>query len=89
MDIFLIGCLAIGGVLLAHQGHEHQQLLGTIERLRDCHLVLKTQEGEIKAIFLSPTMAVQHKGDAAALLKRCAEACRKCAESCRKMARAA
>jgi hypothetical protein len=46
--------IAVSTTLMAHQGHSHQ-LLGTVERVRDCHFVLKNQNGESKAIFLTPS----------------------------------
>ena len=57
--------LFLAAPLFAHEGHQHQQLLGTIERVRDCHLVVKTQEGETKAIFLVPTTKFERGGQAA------------------------
>ena len=50
-----LGALLSAAVLLAHEGHQHQAVLGTVERVRDCHFVVKTQKGETKTIFLAPT----------------------------------
>lgn len=49
------------GASLAHQGHDHQ-LLGTVERSRPCHFVMKTQAGETKTIFLSPETKIERGG---------------------------
>lgn len=56
--------LLLAAPLFAHEGHQHQQLLGTIERVRECHLVVKTQEGE-KVVFLAPTTKFERGGGAA------------------------
>ena len=51
--------------LLAHEGHQHQQVLGTIERVRDCHLVVKVQGGETNVIFLAPATRFERGGGTA------------------------
>lgn len=53
--------LCAAGALLAHQGHAHQ-FLGTVERTRPCHFVMKTQEGATKTIFLAPATKIDRGG---------------------------
>ena len=60
----LIGVLLLAAALLAHEGHQHQ-VLGTVERIRECHLVVRTQEGETKTIFLGPATRFERGAQAA------------------------
>ena len=57
--------LLLAAALLAHEGHQHQQLLGTVERVRECHIVVKVQAGETKVIFLAPTTKFERGGGTA------------------------
>jgi hypothetical protein len=61
--LLVLTLLAATG-LPAHEGHEHQ-VLGTVQRLRECHFVLKTQKGETKTIFLSPSTRYERAGQQA------------------------
>lgn len=59
--IALASVAALTTASLAHEGHAHQ-MLGTVERTRACHFVMKTQQGESKTIFLSPTTKLERSG---------------------------
>lgn len=62
--ILLLTTLALPSGLDAHEGHAHQ-LLGTVERVRDCHFVIKTTKNEVKAIFLSDATRYERAGQPA------------------------
>ncbi|HEY5610076.1 MAG TPA: hypothetical protein VIL97_02625 [Thermoanaerobaculia bacterium] len=56
--------LFFAATLHAHEGHAHQ-LLGTVERVRDCHFVIKTSTGEVKTIFPSASTKYERAGQPA------------------------
>lgn len=63
--LFTIAVCTVAAAV-AHQGHQHQYL-GTVERNRPCHFVMKTREGETKTIFFSAATRFEGgaKGDLA------------------------
>lgn len=64
----VLTCVALSGTaLLAHQGKTHQNVLGTVERVRGCHFVIKTQSGETKTIFVVPETTFSRGGSAVSL----------------------
>lgn len=58
---FFVLTLLASVAVLAHQGHAHNYL-GTVERVRPCHFVMTTQQGESKTIFLAPATKIERAG---------------------------
>lgn len=65
--LFISVATLSAGVSFAHQGHTHQTVLGTVERVRECHFVIKTQSGETKTIFTEAETTFTRGGTTIAL----------------------
>lgn len=65
MVVGLIGLLMVSQGVMAHEGEQHQSLLGTVERARECHMVVRTGKGEIRTIFFAPDTRYERGAQAA------------------------
>ena len=63
---FFLSASAIAAGVVAHEGHDHN-MLGTVERARPCHFVMKTQKGETKTIFITAKTSLERAGKSIAL----------------------
>lgn len=52
--VILVTAILGTATLFAHGGAAHQTLLGTVSRVRPCHLVITTPAGSTKTIFVTP-----------------------------------